>query len=368
MTSTPVFLAFPDGALAYDCSGCDQRCCKTGTLAVHREDVAPLIQMHPALELVASSNGHGTHLFATPLQGCWFLKDTRCSLVTEGDGHSQSQHKAPRPRNCSLFPFNLVGRLGDIIVVAPNGLCPLRVKPGEGMRHEHLLETIAATGSPFDDTPESLRPEGAALLPLEAAIVHVAQRSLADDSPLPLLGFTQLITEAHLQNRLESTDLSELPIMIEAFGEEAQVFAEILDLPCLDAQDLSRITPLFNAWTPTLRLFGFNDLPLSCVPRAMLALALMASYWHKLCPDTPIQAHTLLQMVGGLGPTFRLLALWNSPWDGLEIQGWILPGQIPRDVISPKRFHSDPDNPVNATMSLRRLAQAQGLHKKDLAT
>ena len=83
MTDVPVFMAFPDEALRYQCATCDQRCCKLSALLVFPAERERLVTALPALELVAPPVAGGIEAFATPPSGCWFLKDDRCALVDD---------------------------------------------------------------------------------------------------------------------------------------------------------------------------------------------------------------------------------------------------------------------------------------------
>src|SRR5688572_7172164 len=91
-----IFFAFPDGALAYDCASCDQRCCKTGGLAVFPNERALLVKRHPALELVGQPSD-GIAVYATPPSGCFFLAGDRCSLLVNGAPLHNTRQSPPRP-------------------------------------------------------------------------------------------------------------------------------------------------------------------------------------------------------------------------------------------------------------------------------
>ena len=148
MTKTPpeLYFAFPDGALHYVCAECTALCCKGfgfgGSLERH---VRSLFVLYPALEATVVSRNADIVEMTTPPTGCHFLEaDNQCGI--------EARHgKSAKPGVCSLFPFNVLRRLGPAVIVVPHFLCPLRVVvpplPGsvEGT-HATLVGSVAESG------------------------------------------------------------------------------------------------------------------------------------------------------------------------------------------------------------------------------
>ena len=132
MTKSPpdLYFAFPDGVLHFVCAECTALCCKGhgfgGSLERHMRS---LFVLYPALESTMISRKADIVELSTPTSGCHFLEpDNHCGIETR-------HGKSAKPGICSLFPFNVLRRIGSTIVVGPNFLCPLRVvvpaRPGE---------------------------------------------------------------------------------------------------------------------------------------------------------------------------------------------------------------------------------------------
>jgi hypothetical protein len=348
-----IFFAFPDGALAYDCAGCDQRCCKTGGLVVFPGERALLVRRHPALELVGAPE-EGIAVYATPPSGCWFLSGGRCSLLGTGAAEHNTRHAPPRPVACTLFPFNLFGNVGNTLVVAPNGLCPLHVRPGAGVAHADILDLLTRVGA-AGTPPAPLRTGDDAVMALEQLLRDAAAASLEEPSPLPLLAFSYVATERYLTAGpagLADLDLAHLLDLIGAYDDLLAEYAAVLGVPKPGADTLAAIAPLFAAWSSTVRLFGFGHLPLRLVPRAMLALVLHVGHWVEQAKGRAVLPQTLLQMVSSLGPTLELLATWHEPWSGATVPG-VTRGVAPAGTVT---LATDP---VERGFALRRLAGAR---------
>lgn len=141
-----LYFAFPDGVLHFVCAECTALCCKGfgfgGSLERH---VRSLFVLYPALESTVVSRSGDVVEMSTPASGCHFLEpDNRCGIETR-------HGKPAKPGICSLFPFNLLRRIGSTIVVGPNFLCPLRVsvpaRPGEVEgTHAPLVDAVEDSG------------------------------------------------------------------------------------------------------------------------------------------------------------------------------------------------------------------------------
>jgi hypothetical protein len=354
-----VHLAFPDGALSYDCATCDQRCCKTGALVVFPAERAALTRAYPALELVAPSTTAGIAAYAAPPSGCWFLDGAECRLVGEPAPRDRPPRGSLRPIACTLFPFNLFGQLGDALVVAPNGLCPLQVRRTGGVSHAELLGLLGRVGA-AGEPPLPLRPAAPPdLLLLERLILDAAATSLEEPSPVPLVAFSHVATATYSSRGaagLESLDLGGLRDTIEGAYDQLDRFAAIIGVPSPTDASLEAIAPLLAAWTPAVRLFGLPRVPIERLPTAVLALAVYLSTWHALAPERPLLPQGMLQMVSSLAPTIELLCAWHDPWESGE-----LPGLPARDGVAPAEWREPvlSVDPVERGTQLRRLALAR---------
>lgn len=141
-----MYFAFPDGVLHHVCAECAALCCKGqgfgGSLG---REMGQLLHMYPALESMVVSRQGDLLTFATPAGRCHFLADDNLCRIEKEHG------KALKPGVCTLFPFNVFGRIGNTITVSPHFLCPLRLelpaRPGtvEGT-HARLAAAVAESG------------------------------------------------------------------------------------------------------------------------------------------------------------------------------------------------------------------------------
>ncbi len=149
------YFTFPDGALRYDCQTCGQRCCRGRGFSLGGDELIPLLGKVPRLATYLRLRPGGSAYAVDVTDGCWFLKS---------DGHCQIEvehGRAAKPSTCKLFPFNRVFRVRDVRVIDVNTtLCPVQVADGSGVRHQEILDDIAAVGpSPVVDVPLPEPPE-----------------------------------------------------------------------------------------------------------------------------------------------------------------------------------------------------------------
>lgn len=290
---TEIFFAFPDKTLRYDCVECDQRCCKTGGLAVLPAERNTLLTRHPGLELVTPSPPGGVEIFTTPMSGCWFLEDAKCSLASTN----------LQPAACQMFPFNMFGMLENTLVVAPNGLCPLVIAPGEGHGHEDLAQQLGTLGAAGAAPQMIERPEGA--IALERLIANAAAGSLMEESFVPLIAFSAIAGEAFRAqgaNALLNLSLAQLPARIASLADQVDSEANQLGISVPSDESIITVAPLLAAWTPSIRLFGFDASDFHELPMIMLRLGLHLAHWQSLRPERRLLPQTLLQMVSALRP------------------------------------------------------------------
>lgn len=326
-----IHLAFPDGALAYDCPRCDQRCCKTGHLAVFPREHDRLVRLRPALELVAPPTQSAIGFYATPPSGCWFLEGSRCEQFTAHGG-------ALRPLACTLFPFNLFALHGDTFVVAPNPLCPLEVRPGDGIAFADVVEvlgTVGAAGAP--PTPVRLGDPPDALV-LERLLRDATRSALSEATPLKLLAFASLASRSFAAGGVGELAMVDLHLVdAEEYEVRARWLehAEVLGIAAPGDAALAAVAPQVAAWMPSLRLFCFDGIGLGPLARAFEAFALLAAHWAELRPGRPVLPQTLAQLATSLRPICALLALWHEPWAGPRLDHpHIDPGMPPAELVA----------------------------------
>ncbi|MEZ4271351.1 MAG: hypothetical protein R3C68_07935 [Myxococcota bacterium] len=351
--SIDIYFAFPDGAMTYDCATCDQRCCKTGSLAIFANERQKLINRHPALELVAPTQTSGIELFSTPITGCWFLENNQCRLLSSTDWQHNRHHSPERPSACTLFPFNLFGSLGKTLVVAPNALCPLGIAPGEGVRHtdiSELLRRLGAAGAP----PQQLAHHAAGQNILERLIRDAASASLQEESPLPLLAFQSLLTKAFVDKGIDGLEDLPLDILgetIESYHQGLLQFCELIGTALPNKNTLAQIAAPIAAWTPMIRLFGLDHVALEQIPRALLGLVGYVAHWVSLNPSRILLPQTIMQILSTQRSVLGLWAAWEKPWPGASDKTL----GLTRDV-APQHSIELPADPILRNTLLRQAA------------
>lgn len=137
----PLFFAFQDGQVGYDCDSCDGHCClEAGGLAMVPNQIEGLGR--ELFEPLVSGASRGLLQIDIGVGGCPALAASgRCRIHVEGG----RRHK---PVTCALFPFNILVRTRDFCVVVPHFgyCCPLVLDPPPGMvvtRHREIGDDLA---------------------------------------------------------------------------------------------------------------------------------------------------------------------------------------------------------------------------------
>ncbi len=149
------YFTFPDGALRYDCQTCGQRCCRGRGFAVGGEELVQLLGRVPKLSSYLRLGPGGSAYAVDLTDGCWFL-------ASDGNCQIEVDHGRPaKPSTCKLFPFNRVFTVrGTRVIDVNTTLCPVEVAGGSGVRHQEILDDLAAIGpSPLVDVPAHEPPD-----------------------------------------------------------------------------------------------------------------------------------------------------------------------------------------------------------------
>lgn len=136
-----IYFAFPDRAYHYDCAQCDALCCRGHGIGTSAKETPGLLASFPALGFAAVKSGAQGADFTNPAGDCFFLTSQNLCRV------EQEQGRHAKPGVCVVFPFNDFSRFGDVVIVRPHFLCPLRLAPNEGVgRHAEIEKSILETG------------------------------------------------------------------------------------------------------------------------------------------------------------------------------------------------------------------------------
>jgi hypothetical protein len=136
-----IYFAFPDRMYHYECRNCDALCCKGHGIGTASKETAGLLARYPELAWSATKTAKEGSDFTNPIGGCFFLTANNLCQIERDHG------KQAKPAVCTLFPFNDFSRIGDYLIVSPHFLCPLLLRPGEGMgRHDELTNLLQETG------------------------------------------------------------------------------------------------------------------------------------------------------------------------------------------------------------------------------
>lgn len=189
------YFAFPDRAYHYDCAQCDALCCRGHGIGTAARETAGLLSRYPQLALAATKSGPNGSNFTNPAGGCFFLTGENLCQVEQDHG------REAKPGVCVAFPFNDFSRIGDIVVVRPHFLCPLRLLPGEGSgNHAELEKMLAETGV----ISRAIEQPGPDLAPDEARKVIQREEAFRDKcgAAIGLMRFDELL-EREAEDRTE---------------------------------------------------------------------------------------------------------------------------------------------------------------------
>lgn len=141
--TTPFHFAFPDSVLHYDCAQCTALCCLGHGIGAHRRELVPLLRKAPELASWATTRSRELVFFRNAFGRCSFLNARdRCGVEEE-------LGRAAKPSLCKAFPFNRISLLGDVRVVTPNFLCPLRLEAASSAnagQHAKLAQELEEAG------------------------------------------------------------------------------------------------------------------------------------------------------------------------------------------------------------------------------
>jgi len=138
------YLAFPDGALTYDCKSCTACCCRGPALAFTPDELETFPDAERASLAARLLSGPYVYLDVGS-GGCQLLdRRNRCTVALRSG-------KSAMPLLCRLFPLSLAVRVGRFLALRPHfHACPLRlVKPpraGLPGGHADVAEALAGQG------------------------------------------------------------------------------------------------------------------------------------------------------------------------------------------------------------------------------
>lgn len=148
--SDNVYFAFASGRLSYDCVTCNAKCCRGhGYLLQRRDELQRHLAIRPHLKYFIDHAGKESRrqlLVKNCPPACFFLNTHGlCTLHVE-DGYDA------KPETCRLFPFNVLRRVANYVVVTPHSsLCPLEISSLGAERpestHQELLKAMASQGA-----------------------------------------------------------------------------------------------------------------------------------------------------------------------------------------------------------------------------
>lgn len=302
-----IYMPFPDGVFHYVCRECTMVCCYRSAEfdGSFRQEISQLIQLYPAMEIMAIQRRGDVVKFATPSGRCYFLEeDHRCGIeVRHG--------KEMKPTACRVFPFNNYSRLGKSFVVGLNFLCPLRLQvPARSGEVEGTHATIEAQlrespylrGSYFESLKQlSLGPQQKAQEVLKEEVRFRDACSLA----LGASGFADTLRDA-----------AEEPGKLDSFVEWAAGLLSLdlslrpaardhIDDLLLSLASMLRLNSLFLPAGKRLRVLALSELAL----RRLLTLA-GEHPAGQADAATPKGAFEILSRVA---PALHLLAIADEP-------------------------------------------------------
>lgn len=283
------YFAFPDRAYHYECAQCDALCCRGHGIGTTAKETPALLAHYPGLARAALSSNPAGANFANPAGGCFFLtKENLCQIEVE-------HGRAAKPGVCSLFPFNDFSRIGDIVIVRPHFLCPLRLLPGKGAGHHAELERQL----------------------LETGIVQRALRQPGKD--LPATAARELVRrEEEFRDRCGAAIGKErFEALLEAGAEDKAGFQRwqeralrLWGIPS-DSSARGYLDDILLALAPPLRTRAL----LLSERRRLRLLFLAAAYARAMAKvaSRPLSLQGAHQMIVGVMPVLRLLARGNAP-------------------------------------------------------
>jgi len=298
----PIYFAFPDGVYHYVCAECTALCCKGhGFAGSLKRELRSLFVLYPRFETMAVSRVGDTVTFLTTKDGCAVLDaDNRCRIEKE-------HNKSLKPTVCRLFPFNSFTKIGKTVVVSPHFLCPLRLllpaSPGE----------VEGTHSTLEDgirESEVLTKEYVSTM-ITAHLLHPS---------------TDAVTVVNREKTFR--DLCALSLGRQSFSDTLRAASE--NGAALD-EFVARVARMMKIEEPARSRphDELDDLLLAIAPPYRLSLLALTSeqmlralavaeitlrHGRPLW-KLPLSLQGVMNMTSGFGPTQRLLAYADEPFD-----------------------------------------------------
>jgi len=292
----PLYFAFPDGGLGYDCAPCG-RCCRGLGFA---DTFEHFLTEEDLVRLSCFASGEGGATLAgivTFADGCRLLgDDARCDL---------HRHKgaASKPLICRLFPFSRLLLVDGLLAVLPQPSCPWRGWP----RRAETVARHAEVGALF--TPGLLAgltpPVQTCATPL-APIRRLALECAIRDALSAKLGVAQTVAmmmQQHARHGLAATALPARELWLDLLRCAGEP-------PALSAATRRSLL----AALPTLRLLLAETLPLADVPAGFAAFALWLGGLAELGTGaTAPSGEDVLHLFAAARPLLHVLAFAATP-------------------------------------------------------
>lgn len=286
--NTKFYFAFPDRAYHYNCAKCDALCCRGHGIGTTAKETPQLLAHYPELAWAATKSGPAGSDFSNPAGGCFFLNDEKLCQIEVEHG------REAKPGVCVLFPFNDFSRLGDIVVVRPHFLCPLRLTPGEGVgRHAELEQLMHETGV----VTRALGQPGPELSPEKAEEIVSREEKFRDKcgAAIGKVSFETLL-ESEAEDKAEFRSWQERALRLWGVSSESAPRGYLDDI--------------LLALAPPLRMRAV----LLSERKRLRILSLAAAYVRSVAMVTarPLTLQGAHQMIVNVLPVLRLFARGNA--------------------------------------------------------
>jgi len=294
-----------------------------------------LLTLYPPLGSAIVSRQASIIKIGTPAGGCFFLDQDNYCRIEKDHG------KNLKPGVCSIFPFNLFTRIGDVVAISPHFGCPIRLqvpaRPGN-VEGTHTAVEAAARASGFLDAEyiHSYMPSVGLHPSLDGVEVvrrEVSFRDSCSRSFMQRSFYDTLRDESSDPGELDKSTERAAHVMGLDAGSEFRERDHVDDM-LLALAPSHRISLLHMSSEAILRALAISEILL----RQMMSLSSIEM--------TPQGANSIL---GNVGPAVRLLARGDET---IELAGNANPKSPP---------FGDPSMAFAAFTALRNVGAGTGV-------